>query len=355
MASHRRNVLFGIASLPASTLLTGHRLVGLTATVHNGYELHTALQATGPGGSILLAPGNYGDLGGLLRVTQPEVTIRAEPGAVIHRTSLRVEAPGVLVDGLAFVGSPDIPDDSEPDEHPWLHMAAVIENRSFTSMLTVNAADTEIRRCDFSRYSGKAIDVRAGGVRAYIHDNNFHDCLSGAGSATMVGASMSDTNKNLAARLINNTCTNLAPGSTETLSFKSSGNLMQGNRLENSNNLVNRHGNGNRFVSNTVNRSQGIVIQDSNTRLEGNTVSNIRMGPGIQIMRGSMPYSGTTQGLHPQAAFTVLRGNNGPLVIGRGYSGYTYKAINTTVESHTGGISLVSGGHEGTRLPGSGA
>jgi hypothetical protein len=348
MILHRRNILFGIASLPASTLLDRRQLVGLTATVYNGYELYAALQAAGPGSSILLAPGTYGDLGGLLRVTQPEVTIRAEPGAMIYHTSLRIEAPGVLVDGLAFVGSPDIPDDAELDMHPWLYMAAVMESLSFASTLTVNAAGTEIRNCDFSRYSGKAIDVRAGGVNAYIHDNNFHDCLSGASSAIMVGASMSDTDKNIGARLINNECANLAAGSSETLSFKSSGNLMQGNTLFNCNNITNRHGNGNRFISNVVERSQGIVIQDSNTLLQGNRVSNIRQGPGIQIMKGSMPYDGTTQGKHPQAAFTVLSNNNGPLMIGRGYSGYTYPAINTQVQSHTGSISLVPGGHTGT-------
>jgi hypothetical protein len=348
MSFSRRNILFGISALPASSLLAGHQLVGLTATVYNGYELQTALSAAGPGSSILLAPGTYGDLGGLLRLTQPEVTIRAEPGAIIYHTSLRIEAPGVLVDGLTFVGSPDIPDDAEPDMHPWLYMAAVMESRSFASTLTVNAAGTEIRNCDFSRYSGKAVDVRAGGVNAYIHDNNFHDCLSGASSAIMVGASMSDTNKNIGARLINNRCANLAAGSSETLSFKSSGNIMQGNTLYNCNNLTNRHGNGNRFISNVVERSQGIVIQDSNTLLQGNRVSNIRVGPGIQIMQGSMPYSGTTQGKHPQAAFTVLSNNNGPLMIGRWYSGYTYPALNTKVQSHTGSISLMPGGHTGT-------
>ena len=349
MILHRRNILFGIASLPASTLLARRQLVGLTATVYNGYELHTALQAAGPGSSILLAPGTYGDLGSLLRVTQPEVTIRAEPGAIVYHTSLRIEAPGVLVDGLAFVGSPDIPDDAEPDMHPWLYMAAVIERpqpsraRSRSTLLvlrseTATSAATAARRS----MSGP------GGVHAYIHDNNFHDCLSGAGSAIMVGASMSDTNKNIGARLINNRCTNLAAGSSETLSFKSSGNLMQGNTLYNCNNITNRHGNGNRFISNVVERSQGIVIQDSNTLLQGNRVSNIRQGPGIQIMKGSMPYSGTTQGKHPQAAFTVLSNNNGPLMIGRGYSGYTYPALNTKVQSHTGSISLVPGGHTGT-------
>jgi hypothetical protein len=159
---------------------------------------------------------------------------------------------------------------------------------------------------------------------------------------------MSDTNKNIGARLINNRCANLAAGSSETLSFKSSGNLMQGNTLYNCNNLTNRHGNGNRFISNVVERSQGIVIQDSNTLLQGNRVSNARQGPGIQIMKGSMPYGGTTQGKHPQAAFTVLSNNNGPLMIGRGYSGYTYPALNTKVQSHTGPISLVPGGHTGT-------
>ena len=59
----RRNFLFGIAALPATSLLAGRQLPGLTTTVYNGYELHTALQAAGPGSSLLLAPGTYGDTG----------------------------------------------------------------------------------------------------------------------------------------------------------------------------------------------------------------------------------------------------------------------------------------------------
>ena len=43
MALRRRNVLFGIMSLPASTLLSGRPIPGLTTTVYNGYELHTAM------------------------------------------------------------------------------------------------------------------------------------------------------------------------------------------------------------------------------------------------------------------------------------------------------------------------
>ena len=98
----RRNVLFGIAALPASSLLGGRPLPGLSLTVFNGYELHTALQAAGSGPSILLAPGNYGDVG-RFTLANSGVSIRVQsPLRTILRAPLEVRGDRVELEGLTF-------------------------------------------------------------------------------------------------------------------------------------------------------------------------------------------------------------------------------------------------------------
>ncbi len=77
MSSARRRFLFGIAALPAGSLLAGRPLPGLVATVHNGYELHTALQTAGEGSSILLAPGHFGDIGQFI-LTSSNISVRVQ-------------------------------------------------------------------------------------------------------------------------------------------------------------------------------------------------------------------------------------------------------------------------------------
>jgi hypothetical protein len=204
--------------------------------------------------------------------------------------------------------------------------------------LSATGVSSEVHHCDISRYKGKAISVSANATNAYIHDNYIHDCLPGAGNAVMVGQATSDTNKQVRARVVNNRCVNLAAGTSETLSFKSSGNTFSGNQLINCNNITNRHGERNQILGNRLERSQGIVIQDAYTLVANNVLASIRKGPGIQVMAGSSAWNAQKQGDHPQAAYTVLRGNTGPLWIGRRYSGYTYPAIGTRVESHNGSI-----------------
>src|SRR5918998_99910 len=102
MAFHRRNVLFGILSLPASTPLSGRPIPGLTATVYNGYELHTANLAAGPGSSIMLAPGNYGDIGSFI-LTSSNVLVRGESlHQAVFRSPLVVNGNFVDLQELAF-------------------------------------------------------------------------------------------------------------------------------------------------------------------------------------------------------------------------------------------------------------
>jgi hypothetical protein len=324
MALHRRHVLFGIASLPASSLLAGRSLPGLNATVYNGYELHTTLQVAGPGSSIVLAPGDYGDIGRLELHTE-DVTLQAQHAVL--RTPLVVDGDRACLDGLECT-----------EGAIFLAAGLTISGSTFTGQgIEVRGAGTVVTDCNISRYGDTGIDVRASAVGSNIHHNNIHDCLSGAGPAIMVGVSMRDTSKRVNCTVADNTITNCAAGSTETLSFKSSANQMLRNSLFNCNNLTNRHGEGNTIADNHLDRCKGIVIQDAYTRVTGNVLTNLT-GPGIQVMAGSMTWNGTTQGKHPQAAHTVVQGNTSPLWIGRRYSGYIFPAINTQVSNHNGPI-----------------
>ncbi len=340
MAFQRRNVLFGILSLPASTLLSGRPLPGLTATVYNGYEFHTAIQAAGPGSSIMLAPGNYGDIGSFI-LTSSNVSVRVHNAhRAVFRSRLIVNGDFVDLDGLAF--------------EEGVHLAgagALLSNSKLTgSGLSTNGVNSVIQGNDISRFKGKAIAVSANASNAYVHSNYIHDCLPGAGNAVMVGESTRDTNKQARARVVNNRCVNLASGTSETLSFKCSGNTFSGNQLINCNNITNRHGEGNLIANNRLEKSKGIVVQDARTVVTGNTLIGTREGPGIQIMAGTAAWNAQVQGDHPQAAYTVVRGNNGGLVVGRKYSGYNFPALGTRVESHSGPISLQF--HSGTSMPG---
>jgi hypothetical protein len=333
MSVSRRNVLFGIAALPASSLLAGRPLPGLTATVYNGYELHTALQVAGPHSSILLAPGDYGDIGRFI-LTGSNLSLRVQtPLRTIVRVPLVVNGDFVELDGLAF----------EEGIHLVGRMG-VTANSAFTGNgIEITGVNAEVHHCDISRYSDRGIDVRSSAIGVYIHDNRIHDCLPGAGPGLMIGTSTADTNKRVGARVVNNTCTNLAAGSSETLSFKSSGNTMSSNDLINCNNITNRHGQDNEIVGNRLERSGAIVIQDAHTLVANNMAA-------IRIMAGTSPWNAQVQGDHPQAAYTVLRGNSGSLMIGATYPRYDHPAIYTRVESHNGSISL--GFEQNTDLPG---
>ena len=333
MSASRRKVLFGIAALPAGHLLAGRLLPGLTATVYNGYELHTVLQAAGPDSSILLAPGDYGDIGRFI-LAGSNVSVRVQaPLRTILRVPLVVDGDFVELDGLAFEGGVRLAGAGE-----------IIANSSFTGNgIEIRGVNTEVHHCDISRYSDRAIDVRSSASGVYIHDNTIHDCLPGAGPGIMIGTSTRDTNNRVGARVVSNTCINLAAGSNETLSFKSSGNVMSGNRLINCNNIVNRHGEDNEISGNRLELSGAIVIQDAHT-LVANNVADIR------IMAGTSPWNAQVQGDHPQAAYTVLRDNSGSLMIGATYPRYDHPAIYTRVENHNGSIAL--GFEQNTDLPG---
>lgn len=334
MGLARRNVLFGIGALPlAGGMLAGRTLPGLTATVYNGHELHTALGAAGPGSRVVLAPGDYGDIGRFVS-SQPEVRLVAQ---VPHRTVLR--SPLVLqghyarLEGLAL--------ELEADEGFGIHLAAagqqIIGQKSSGRGITITGQGAEVARCEISGFSGSAINVEGSAANAYIHDNLLRDARSG-GVGIGVGDSQIWTNVRIGARVVNNTVQNCASGSTESIRCKSSGNTFTGNKLVNSNNISSRHGENNLYQNNVIERSMGIVVQDAHNSLVGNRVINIRKGPGIQIMCGDIRYNEVRQGRHPQAYDTRLDRNVGPVWIGRRHSGYIHPAVGTRVSNHSGSI-----------------
>jgi hypothetical protein len=330
----RRSFLFGIAALPASNLLAGRPLPGLTATVYNGYELHTALQTAGEGSSILLAPGNFGDIGQFV-LASSNISVRVQsPKRTVLRSPLVVQGNRVDLDGLAFEEGVVLAGDG------LTIVGSVLTGKG----IDVSGVGTEIAGCELSAFTGRGICIKGSAQNPYIHHNFIHDSRgSGRGSAAIqVGLSMRDSNRRISARVDSNRIERCRGSSSETISIKSSGNVISGNTLTDCNNLCNRHGEGNIIQGNTLERCYGLIIHDAHTRVVGNRLVNAARERGISIMGGNAPWNAAVQGDHPQAYDTFVSGNSGPLIVEARYSGDNLPAANTTVESHDGSITLRS-------------
>lgn len=339
MTLPRRRFLLGVAALPASSVLAGRPLPGIVATVHNGYELHTALQTAGAGSSIVLAPGNFGDIGQFI-LASSNVSIRVQvPQRTVLRSPVVVQGNLVDLEGLAFQEGIVLVGDG-----------LTITGSVFAgSPLEIRGVGTEVAGCEFHSYKSRAISINGTAQNPYIHHNYIHDCMSGANSAVRVGQSTRDSNRRISARIDSNRFERCRPGSSETISVKSSGNVISGNTFTDCNNVVNRHGEDNLYQGNTLERCYGLLIHDGNNRVVGNRLVTPTRFRGISIMGGNCPWNATIQGSHPQAYNTFLAGNSGAMIIGAQYSGDNLPAVNTIVDSHQGSIALKA--HVGTVLP----
>jgi hypothetical protein len=334
MALHRRNVLFGIASLPMANLLSGRSLPSLTATVYNGHELHTALHAAGPGSVIELASGDFGDVGRFV-LTGGNISVRARsPRRTVLRSPLVVNGDLVDLEGLAF--------------EEGLHLAGA-GLRIAGSVLTgkgidVSGVNAEVTNCQVRLFTGRGISIKGSARNPRIHWNYLSDSRgSGNGhEAIQVGQSTRDTNIRINA-LVEHNRIERCTAESETISVKSSGNTLRNNILISSCNISNRHGQYNTYENNTVSSSYWIAVHDRGNKLRNNKAK-------IRVMGGNVTPERDLQGGHPQAYDTDLSGNSGLLVIGSLYSDHRLPAVNTTVTSHNGPIQLKA--HVGTTLPG---
>ena len=126
----------------------------------------------------------------------------------------------------------------------------------------------------------------------------------------------------------------------EVLTVKSSSNTIRFNTVRDCHGFVsNRHGEGNTYAGNTLERTCGIVVQDRGTRLLGNRVSDTVDGRAVRINGGTITHDTVRQGEHPQAMDTVISGNEfDMLVVGNMWQGFKYPARNTAISAHKGPI-----------------
>jgi Chondroitinase B len=255
MIANRRNVLYGLVSLPASRLLAGRSVPGLNATVYNGFELQAALQMAGPNSIITLASGSFGDAGRfVLSSTGVSIRVRSPLQTVLHAPMV-IRANGVELQGLSF-GS----------ELLLVGAGLVIGNSVFRGAAGVNITGigTEVSYCEFAGFTGVACRIRNTAKNAFVHHNYFHDSQgSGNGhEGIQIAQSLADTDKKLNA-LVEYNLLELCNAESEAISVKSSANMIRFNTLQDSKaNLVNRHGERNVWAGNTILRSWTITVHD---------------------------------------------------------------------------------------------
>lgn len=349
MHLQRRDFLHGILAAPVGAV-AGHRSPArFEASAANGAELQAFLRHVRPGGTVVLAPGDFGDVG-VFELTVPDVTIRAaSPLHSVLRDPLLVGGERATLVDLAFY------DDVEgifmaTHASPAKTAAAA----RCSDSLTITASDVEVRGCTFGYFPARAILVRPGGLRPFITGCSFHSNRNGGASsnaheAIALGYDNANSNTRMQARVVGNKLWNLNVEG-EAICVKTSENLIEGNELSSSRAAFsNRKGERNLFKDNASVGAGGFAIEDRGTRLVANSVTG---GGLFKILGGNTTADDmrTSSDLHNQATDTYLEANRGPLTIGYNYSGMTLPALNTTVVSHSGEIRLAA--HKGTQLAG---
>ena len=336
MSMQRRNFLHGVLALPGVASLAHGIRPSFGTSVRTGEELKAALAAATPGTTIVLAPGDFGDVA-QFDLSVPDVTIRASvPQRSIIRSPLEISGDRAQIVDLAFRG--------EGEDN--LYMVAVAACRD---SISVTASGVEVRGCDFGYFPGRAIYTRHTATGIYIHDCGFHNNVNGKGSdsnaheAIALGYSNLYSRTSQKARVISNRFWNLNVEG-EAVSVKTSDNLVQGNQLTSSRGgFTQRYGRNNTFSGNTSTNSRGIAVGGQGARIINNRIN----GTGrIAVQAGNASATSLTNGVHPQSADTIVEGNAGPLVIGNQYK--PMPALRTTVSGHSGSIKLAL--HTGTKM-----
>jgi hypothetical protein len=301
--------------------------------VYNGYELSAALQMAGPESTITLAPGHFGDVGHFI-LNNAKISIRVQsPLQTVLQAPLEVNANGVELDDLVF-GSGLL----------LTGTGLKISNSLFRGNgVSVTGTGTEVSYCEFSDFTGVGVRVQNTARKAFVHHNYFHDS-KGTGNgheAVQVAQSLNDTDKELNA-LIEYNLFERCNAESETISVKSSSNIIRFNTLQDSeSNLVNRHGERNTWAGNTLIRALTITIHDRGNKVLGNRLISSRQ---IRVMGGSITPDTKKEkgkkGGHPQAMDTYLCGNEGGLEIGYQFKNLKLPAVNTSVANHKGSIKL---------------
>ena len=289
MSLQRRNFLHGVLALPGVAPLGYGIGPSFGTSVRSGEELKAALAAAMPGTTIVLAPGDFGNVG-QFDLSVPDVTIRASvPLRSIIRSPLEITGDRATIAELAFRG--------EGEDNLYMVAVAACEDS-----LAITSNDVEVKGCDFSYFPQRAIFVRSG-LRAYIHDCGFHNNTKGsiANSHEAIGLGYSNlySRTSMNARIINNKFWNLN-FEGEVVSVKTSDNLLEDNQLTSSQGgFTQRYGRNNTFARNVSTNSRGIAIGGRGAKVISNQIN----GTGrIAIQAGTVNADVLTNGstIHPQ-------------------------------------------------------
>jgi hypothetical protein len=183
-----------------------------------------------------------------------------------------------------------------------------------------------------------------------IHRNLLRDFVGVPGTnvheAVQLGQTKSHTDINVGAVLELNLFERVGVDS-ECVSVKSSGNQVRLNTLlDCAAHLTNRHGNGNDFVANWLEGTNGIRLQDRGGRAIGNRLRG--SANGLQVMCGNVSAAGWPgSGTHPAADGWLLVGNDADKCkVGQAFDGHGVRATGTRLEAHVGTVTF--GDHTGT-------
>jgi Chondroitinase B len=337
----RRGVLSGAAAL----LAAGLSRPAAAAMVHDGRGLRAALRAARPGVVVVLAPGDYDDGRGPLALAADGVVLRAAAGAgagirtvdprrPVLRVPLLVRGDATRLEGLAFADG-----------------AGEARRVLGPERLRISGSGVQVVDAEFFGTRGVAITITGSARNPLVRGCYFHDPLGDPGNpnlnaAIQVGLGAGTAYTRIGARIEDNLFERWRT-EAETVSIKSSGNTVRGNRLVECLNLTNRYGEDNLYEDNTLDRSGWLTVFDRDNRVLGNQATT---SSGLRVMAGDTPCGVARQGGQPQACDTLLEGNAGRLVIGFQFSGDQIRAEGTVVRSHRGQIELRA--QQNTTLPG---
>ncbi len=323
-----------------------------TINVANSSELASALASAQPGDHIVLAAGSYGAqaFGTSVAGTQANpIVIRAASKLTAALTdNLSIRHPWYILWGIDFDNAQLKPIDGVADLVVRRCRARNYQNYQGI-WCRVKGPRVTFDRCELTLpvSRGIAIDVANGGTDALIDRCHFHDWGPTGADQTFepiqfgFGFSSSDLNCNSTVRKCLFETINPANNERECISIKSSGNRIEQCHLKDGRYLMIRHGENNRIEGcrlETVSgpKSTRVGMFDRNNKLL------TTVAPQIYVFAGDVtPANFSQSSEHPAAENAKVVSCNGACKVGvQEKNSYTLRASGTSVEAHTGAVTL---------------
>ena len=366
IVSTRRKFL-AASFLPLSVLLPRHARGAELAIpapdreilVADDDALRAAVRDAQPGDHIVLGDGDHGG-GGALTIAaggtprQPVVLRAARPLAARALVRLAVQADDVVVAGLALTRGCAVAGARVRVTH------CSFEDTEGIALNVSGGQGVTVEFCAFVGCRGRGLSIDPNGKadavsEPHIHHNYFADFGGREGKNThealQIGQFGGDALLTIGALVENNLFERVSVDS-ETISVKSSGNIIRQNTfLDCRSRPTNRFGNNNRWHANWIENCRGMWIYGAGHELVGNRVSGSR--DGMCLMAGNTTPNairvgkrgGKSQDLRPHCEDVTLIGNDADhLIVGKvlkqNGEAFTMPAVRTRIEGQIGPIEL---------------